>query len=147
MAVTELDLRPSTVLGDWYANVLYLRRAHLVLCTNERSLLSVLVPLRDAAKLPVRLQEAAAGLFRRLGFPERAIHHELQAMAQVSIGRARNRSVLGSMNEIVFECRSLAAHEGITDPKELQLRLTEMPMLSLACTFTREQAANLLGAT
>jgi hypothetical protein len=30
---------PTTVLGDWYANLLFTRPQQLILCMNERSLL------------------------------------------------------------------------------------------------------------
>jgi hypothetical protein len=35
---------PTTVLGDWYANLLHLRPQQLVLAMNERTLLCALVP-------------------------------------------------------------------------------------------------------
>jgi hypothetical protein len=39
-------VEPSTVLGDWYANLLHLRPQQLVLAMSERRLLCVVVPAR-----------------------------------------------------------------------------------------------------
>lgn len=147
LEVTAVAARPSTLLGDWYANVLFLGRSQHVLCTNERSLLSVIVPLKDPVLLPFRLQEGAQSLLLRLGFPSSVVAKEARAMSQVTIGTTVNRSVLGSMNEIAKECRWLARAHGIANPATLELKLTDMPMLSMEHAFTREQAAVLLGAT
>ena len=144
---TESPPRPTTLLGDWYANVLFLGRSQLVLCTNERSLLSVIVPLKDAARLPIRLREAAASLLRSLGHPARAVTKEAKGMSELAIGRAVNRSVLGSMNDIARECRWYASQHGALDLTELELELTEMPMLSMEPSFSPQQAARLLGGT
>ena len=49
---------PTTVLGDWYANLLNVGRLRLVLCTSERTLLTVLVPAKDVSALPDQLRIA-----------------------------------------------------------------------------------------
>jgi len=50
--------QPTTVLGDWYANLVYSRPHQLVLCLNERSLLAVLVSAREGKSLDARFREA-----------------------------------------------------------------------------------------
>lgn len=138
---------PTTVLGDWYANVLYIRHAQLILCTNERSLLSVIVPARDPARLPIRLREAVTCLLRRLRVPAHLVVHEAQAMSELAVGRTVNRSVLGSMNDIGRHCRWHAEDHGALDLRQLELYLAEMPMLTIEPAFPRLKAAALLGAT
>lgn len=64
---------PSTRLGDWYANRLFTRPAHLVLC--ERTLLPVLVAAREL---------------------------EERAMADMAVGRTSSKRVLGSMNDFAW---------------------------------------------
>lgn len=40
-------ISPTTVLGDWYANLIFTRPQQLVLCLNERSLLFLLLPAQN----------------------------------------------------------------------------------------------------
>jgi len=48
----------STVLGDWYANILWVYRKPLVLAVSARTLLPVLLPARDPNSLGPRLAAA-----------------------------------------------------------------------------------------
>ena len=57
---------PTTRLGDWYANILFARPEQLILCVSERSLLSVVVPARPAAALPMRLARSLGEVLARL---------------------------------------------------------------------------------
>ncbi len=43
------SVRPTTCLGDWYANLLFTERLRLVICISERSLLPVFVAAKDPA--------------------------------------------------------------------------------------------------
>src|SRR5688500_5569573 len=81
---------PSGRLGDWYANVVATRPRHLVLCTNERTLLCVVVPLAPSAQLTDRF--AAAARARLDGIPVAASlrHAEMDALRTVHLGRATN---------------------------------------------------------
>ncbi len=134
----------TTILGDWYANVLNIGSARLILCTNERSLLSVIVPAKNPAQLPIRLRDAAVALFRRLGYPEEAIAHEERAMAELVVGPTANRSVLGSMTDITWHCRWYAEDHAVVDLRDLELRLADMPMLSQEPAAPEDRAAALL---
>ncbi len=50
---------PTTILGDWYANLIYARPRQIVLCMNERSLLLVLVAAQEGKSLPNRFRALA----------------------------------------------------------------------------------------
>jgi hypothetical protein len=63
----------STVLGDWYANILWVYRKALVLAVSARTLLPVLVPARDPASLGPRLAEAVGHMLAALGIPAHQI--------------------------------------------------------------------------
>jgi hypothetical protein len=139
---------PSTTLGDWYANVLYIGRAQLVLCTSERSLLTVLVPAKGPRELPVRLRDGVGVMLSRLRVPAVAIRREIEAMSDVLVGRTVNRSVLGSMNDIAKHCRwAVEDRGGYLDLEALGQEMAEMPMLTMECAFPGEMARRLLGAT
>lgn len=63
--------RPSTtMLGDWYANLLLTRPKQLVLCVSERTLLPVLVEAAGRETLAHRLRDATIDVLRAIGVPD-----------------------------------------------------------------------------
>ena len=90
---------PTSVLGDWYANLYHTRPHQLVLCLNERTLLAVLIPARDADSLGLRFRDATLALLARVGVPPAAVDAEARAMADVAFGPTANRRVLGCLKE------------------------------------------------
>lgn len=92
----------STALGDWYATILPLRPAHLVLLVNETTRLPVVLPARELPTLARRIPEAIANVLRDLEIDPEAIGRERQAMAEIAFDKTASRSVLGTMNEHVF---------------------------------------------
>jgi hypothetical protein len=146
LAVTKRRIAPTTRLGDWYANLLFLRKQHLILCTSERALLSVIVPAKDLDMLPVRVRNAVHSLFQALSLPAQAVAEELEQMSQLIVGKTANRSVLGTMNDIVNHCRWHSANRARLDLRRLELELAGMPAEPLEYAFPRDQAARLFGA-
>ena len=65
----------STLLGDWYANVLFVYRKPLILAVSARTLLPVLIPARDPASLLPRLAAALGEILKALGIPARQVEH------------------------------------------------------------------------
>jgi hypothetical protein len=94
---------PTTLLGDWYANVLTRKPQHLVLCISERTLLPVILPAKDARSLPQRLSDAVCVVLGHLGIESTAIERERAEMGTVQVGRTASRSVLGSLNDFMFQ--------------------------------------------
>ena len=93
---------PTTVLGDWYANLIYARPQQLALCMNERSLLVVMLPARDFKNVAPRLRAQVASLLTRIGVPPAAVAVEEEAMQEFRFGPTANRKVLGCLNEAAF---------------------------------------------
>jgi hypothetical protein len=93
---------PTTVLGDWYANLYYTRPHQLVLCLSERTLLAVLIPARDSKSLGSRFRDGVLALLARLGVPPAAVDAEGRAMGEVAFGPTANRRVLGCLNEAAY---------------------------------------------
>jgi len=88
---------PATILGNWYANVLFWK-PQVVLLVNERTLLPVLMPLAPAATLGERFPEALQRVLEALGVVPAFVEVEISAMADVRHARTTNRSVVGVMN-------------------------------------------------
>ena len=58
---------PSTTrLGDWYATILLLRPAHMVLLVNEPTRLAALLPARDLPTLARRIPDAICEVLQDL---------------------------------------------------------------------------------
>jgi hypothetical protein len=90
---------PTTVLGDWYATLVYAPGMQLVLLTSERTLLPVVVQAREARTLLERFPLALARVLAELKVPLAAIDREVKAMAGPRIGKTASRQVLGTMND------------------------------------------------
>jgi len=98
---TPLDISPpsTTLLGDWYANVLFVYRRPLILAVSERTLLPILVPARDLSSLGERLGAALAEILLALGIPEPAAREEQRQMLPIVFARTDSRQILGTMND------------------------------------------------
>jgi len=114
----------STVLGDWYANLLRIGKQQLILCVSERTLLPVVLPAVDAKMLARRLPDAVSDVLEALGVPASAIDREMREMQEATIGRTVNRSVVGMMTDFAFAVPYRRDNESLTG---LALRLAETP--------------------
>ena len=94
--------QPTSVLGDWYANLIYSRPQQLVLCMNERSLLVVVLPARDFKNVAPRFRAQVVSLLARIGVPATAVAAEERAMQDFALGPTAHRQVLGCLNEAAF---------------------------------------------
>lgn len=136
---------PTTALGDWYANRLNIGRHRLILCTNERSLLSVVVPAKDLPQLPARLTTSVARLLVRIGVPPALAWAEIQAMQHVRFGPTRSKSVLGSMNEFVYQVDAEFSYSSeVVYLDGVDLRLSEVPCGPLKYRNPAEVALDLI---
>lgn len=90
---------PTTVLGDWYANLVYARPQQLALCMNERSLLVVVLPAKDFKNVAPRFRAQVVSLLTRIGVSAAAVAAEDQAMSELAFGPTANRNVLGCLNQ------------------------------------------------
>jgi hypothetical protein len=97
------DTTPSTLLGDWYANILFSKPQQLVLCISERTLLPVIVPAKDIRQLASRVREMAITVLTELGIDAAAVKAEAERMQSSLVGRTANKRVLGSLNDFMFQ--------------------------------------------
>ena len=112
------DPPPSTtVLGDWYASVLFWR-PQVALFVNATTFVPVLMPLAPAASAVARFPAAMASVFAALGVDPRFVASESNEMSSVVLAKTASRQVLGVMNEFAF----MAEHTTSTsrsDPADL----------------------------
>ncbi|BCS35414.1 hypothetical protein TBR22_A46410 [Luteitalea sp. TBR-22] len=124
--VATIGEAPTTRLGDWYVAPLAAAGRELLLCTSDRSLLSVVLPAEDLEDLPERLAVAVVGVLHRLDVPRPAVAREIDAMTSGEVGPARDRAVMAAMRALARRTRAwLEAEDGPVDVAELYTHLGE----------------------
>jgi len=86
----------TSLLGDWYGNVLQLGHRQRLLFISERSHLPVVLPVRDAKRLHAVFPDAVCEMLAVVGVSSADIAEERARMSQVLFGRTRDRSLLGT---------------------------------------------------
>lgn len=88
----------TTLLGPWYATVLFWR-PRVALLVNESTLVPILMPLAPASTLTSRIAEQVAALLTVHDAPAAIVEQERQHMRTCQLGVTTNRSVVGIMTE------------------------------------------------
>jgi hypothetical protein len=139
----ELGAKPTNVpdqptsLNDWHANLLWLNRHKCVLFTNDRTLYSFLMRWRKTPRSVSFLERFRLDLFKSLmneGLAEAQVEYVLREHAQVTITKTNSRSVLGSMNDLAFQIKSLIhMNEELTDAdlSGISRQLNRTPMSAI----------------
>jgi hypothetical protein len=134
----EDSLLPT--LGSWHANLVYIAKTPLVLCVNDRSLLSVLVPGREFPKIFFVIRRRIGERLRRMGLPSESILREEAAMEIVDVQLANNKSVLGSMNDFVHSLKWQRDRFNVEEAAALEDMLSQTPMGALNYEYPVEVA-------
>lgn len=101
--VDDLTLVESTTrLGDWYGNTLRMGRRQALIFISERSRLPVLIPIRDANRLPSVFPDVVCQMLTLVGVAASHIADEHSRMSEMRFGRTRSRSLLGTLNDFSF---------------------------------------------
>jgi hypothetical protein len=141
--------RSTTLLGDWYATVLFWK-PQVALLVNEPTLLPVLMPLAPAATMLARIPGQIVAVLAAHGTAPAIIDGELERMREHRLAKTANRSVVGVMNEFTYLAE---VHRGNTPGVELMdltVRLAATPCGPLYrknVSPDRELAAHLRAAT
>jgi hypothetical protein len=99
VAPADVVPEPTTVLGNWYANILFYRPHHFVLCVSERTLLPVLIPSAPLKTFAPRMRDAVVDHLRAIAIPEARIEEEAAAMSVALLTTTESKSVVSSMND------------------------------------------------
>jgi hypothetical protein len=134
----------SGLFGDWYAHPIRSGRRRLVLCVNERTLLSVVLPLAPGKTFVDRLREAAQQRVRQVNARPEALRREISALAEIHIGPTRSRSVLASMNQLGWGAEVWIAERPAGDLEELGQWLCDTPCSALRTHWPWHEAELLL---
>jgi len=131
-------------LGDWYANVIASRPRALALCTNERTLLSVVVPISPGRDFAGRFRAAALMRVQQIPVPAAMRLEETGAFTDLRVHRTRSRSVLASMNQLGWGAEVWLRERPSGDLEELGLWLCDTPCSALETHWPWKEAVLLL---
>ena len=136
-------------LGSWFAHLFRLERRKCVIFTNDRTLYTVLLfdlKKRDFEFLGERFISGLIENLKRDEFPSEKIASIAIACYPVSWGATNNRSVLGSMNDMVRLSKESVSFERLETADEITglnhfLNRTPMSILKLVRPLNEMKAA------
>ena len=140
--LNELGVKPANApdqppcLCDWHANVLRLDRKKYVLFTNDQTLYSLFVPWNKSPRSTDIMERFRFGLLKSLmseGLAEEQIKYLLSEHAQFTITKTNSRSVLGSMNDLTIQIKSMIlVSDGLdVNFSEVNRQLNRIPMSAI----------------
>jgi hypothetical protein len=119
-------LPATTVLGAWYATVLFWQ-PQVALFVNEPTRLPLFVALAPGATVIRRMTQTATAVFITLGLSEGFIAQEIAEMSSHQLAKTTNRSVLGTMNDFAYLADAHRAPNKTTDLLQMSLHLAQTP--------------------
>lgn len=112
---TEDPPAPTSALGNWYANVIPTVAGELIVFANERTLLSVALPIRilneSWGTLAPHFVKRVYNLLRMIGVPAHIAAREIDEMKEIEFAKTASRSILGSLNEISLHYQMAAKRD------------------------------------
>lgn len=145
MPLLDNHLTPTTLLGDWYVNLLIIQKQQVLLLVSERTLLPVLIQAKDLARFPLRFPSALREMLRALKISDAKIDAELNQMMKWGLAKTASRQVLGSMNDFA---NMLEAYIDDGRPLLVQaLRLAQAPCGPIKMNSPIHETAALFGET
>ncbi|MDW7710493.1 MAG: hypothetical protein SCH98_08455 [Deferrisomatales bacterium] len=134
----------DNVLGDWYANILFLKGAHVLLCVSERSRLPVVASARWLRDFPSQFPRLVGDILAELGVPSDAADRERGRMIPMAFGPTRSRSVLGTLNDFAAMLKVSWNERPDLSLFDWSLRLAETPCSPLDGRRPRDVTLELL---
>ena len=156
--LNDLGVKPANApdqppsLCDWHANVLRLDRKKYVLFTNDQTLYSLFVPWNKSPWSTDIMERFRFGLLKSLmseGLAEVQIKYLLSEHAQVTITKTNSRSVLGSMNDLAIQIKSMIlVSDGLdVNFSEVNRQLNRIPMSAIKYQFSIDELKRRLADT
>ena len=140
----------STGLGDWYANLFRVSHYKCILFTNESTLYSLVafrVGKREITNLGAELRYHLRFALKQENLPDQVIFSILQDYMDIQYAKTNNRSVVGSMNEILAEYKFRVQHAEILNPmtlEELNHEINRTPLKAIDFKYAVEKLHKLI---
>ena len=141
----------DSILGDWSLKSVDVYQGRFIVCVNARTLMAVVFAERPLSKLARALSVCVGAQLEVFGIPQERIASEVTALESATFGKNRDRSLLGILNEVVYQFEATAADSEIASPDELLAIQTELNGIphkasSPSCIFAHDAIVGLLGS-
>jgi hypothetical protein len=133
--VEDSNIISDTILGDWYVDYLYERSGHLVLFTNENSLLPLLLPAVPISSIFERFSKSLENILQFLRIDRKFIDKEIILMNNYINIKTRNKRVLGSMTDYKNHIKFSNYQFNPTALFDFSCRLAEIPSGAMSYQF------------
>jgi len=154
MKLNDTDLyqeeSSSSGLGDWYVNLFKYSRFKCLVFTNEMTLFSFVsfrVGKSEIRELPGEFRYHLNIALKQEGIPDKIIFSILEDYLDVKYGKTTNRSVLGSMNDMISIYKFRVDKLDTLNPDTLQslnVKLNRNPLKVLDYKYPIEKLKKLL---
>jgi hypothetical protein len=134
----------TNLLGAWCANVFNIGRYPFVIFTNEKTLLSILFPLKEFKRISDLFNSSLSRQLKELKIPENIILAETKQTSEIVLSTNTNRRTLGSMNDLVFRIKAILNDKQSFTVKELERELREIPFSPISFSNAGEAVKGLL---
>lgn len=135
----------TTVLGDWFAQLVFVGHQRYVLLVSEHSRLPVIMPGRDLKNLARNFPGALAQVLHGLGVSGAVVEREVEATREAAIAMTNSRSLLGTLNDFSQALRYRLWDEADADLVEVALWLSRTPVGPLSYDAPDRVTRRLLG--
>ena len=153
----ELRIKPQepeviSEVGSWHANLLLIERRKCVLFTHDMTLFSLFVAGLKRPDFEHIDHIFGQTLFKTMllfDFEQTEVEKMLDWSQHNSYAKTSNRSVLGSMNDMVFQIEHRIAMEGglaHADLDDLRMQINEIPFKAINYEYPRNRLKKLLSA-
>ena len=127
----------TRVLGDWYANLIWIERKKCILFTNEPTLFSFLVAnvrKEEISDLGPMFRASLKEALRAIQVPAPLADRFLLRLGEIRVGGTQSKSVLGSMKDYAeqYKCHVLSERGlGNCDLADITRRVNDSPMRAI----------------
>lgn len=136
----------NALLGPWYANTLFIGSQRYLHYMSSRTLLPIVIWLRERSTAETRMISAVKELLLQIGAPNAAVEAEMEALTSLAYGRATDRSRLASMRDQKVTAKHFVHGGRSSSPWDMTIDLSQMPSGALAYRTPLEETAQLLKA-
>jgi hypothetical protein len=114
--------------------------------TNERTLLSVVLTLKESTTFWPRFVIMLQTLLKDIRIPAKRIDAELHEYNQFQMTRKTNRHTLGSMNDFVTQVQARYYVDGYVTLEDISLDLSAIPCGPLKYAYPKEVVRQVFAA-
>jgi len=118
---------PTTTLGDWYANILYSRQGHFIICISENSLLPIILSAKDLDRFVPKFIGRIREILILLDIQAILVETEIEQMNPFYYGRTKNRVTLGTLSDYMKDLKYMLKLDTAKSELDWSLYFAETP--------------------